>query len=141
VQVTRRLGVLGAAAVVLGVSGCSGEPPTAFRARAPLASCGSIGAHREGVPFIAAEQQALTCFTDAHRAGTGAEITYVRLSTDGDPTRVWVRTIALDAVEEFSHTPESDLDAESWDFVKCAGLTFDQAGLPMGSDCAAHTKL
>jgi hypothetical protein len=140
-QIGRRVCALGVAVVVVAVSGCSGEPPSVFRARSALPNCGSIRPHREDTPFTTDEQRALTCFTNAHRAGTSAEITYVRLSTDGDPTRFWVRTLGPDAVEEFSHTPESDLDAESWDFAKCAGLTFDPAGLPMGSECAARTRI
>ena len=60
-------------AVLLALVACGGgrDDPKAFRERADLASCGSIGAHRPGDPFTPAEHAKIACLTGAHEAGTG----------------------------------------------------------------------
>jgi hypothetical protein len=137
-----RLGTLAMVLVVLGASGCGSDSPKVFRTRPPLPSCGSLPPRRPGDPIPPDEERAVACLTDAHRARKGAELTYVWLDTEGGPTRFWLRTLpSSDGVELFSHTADSDFGKEAWALVKCASLTLDPTGLPVGKDCAAAAAI
>jgi hypothetical protein len=129
-------------ALLLVAAACGGrDDPKEFRDRADLPSCGSIGAHRPGDPFTADERVLIECLTDAHAAGTGAELKFTLLDTEGGRAYLWVRTLADGSAEEFLHTLDSEFGDESWQLSTCAGLDVDPSGMPFGTDCADSQQL
>ena len=135
-------GTIAAAVVVLGLAACGGrDDPKLFSERADLRSCGSIGAHRPGDAFTTAEQRLITCLTDAHDAGVGAELKLTLLDTEGGRSQMWVRVLAAGGVEEFQHTPDSEFGNEEWTLTTCTDLRLDQSGQPHGAKCAASIRL
>ena len=105
-----------------------------------LPNCGTIGAHQPNKPITAADRAVISCLIEAKSSGAKAEMSFTRLSTEGDPIRYWIRVLGSNTVEQFEHSSDS-FGEKGWFVSECAGVSTDPTDYPLPTGCGERKKL
>jgi hypothetical protein len=121
-RLSPRRRVAAVAAVVVLVAGLAWflfwlitAPPSSFRNRAELPSCGRIAA---GPGPVTGDPVA--CFDAALRAGEGAELVVETRTTEGDPIVTYYRALPSGGVEVFIDATEDAYGSGDWTHQACS---------------------
>jgi hypothetical protein len=123
------------------IAGCGDDQPDVFASREQLPACGSFPDRRPDAPLTAAEQNGLDCVRAALAAGTGAELSYAFLTTEGAPVRYWLRVLPGGAVEMYEHSSDTNGPSGWTRYTSCTITEAELATPPLPGPCASSARL